>query len=40
VKAYQIAELNDRIARVEMMTDDELMRVIRNGSSETPRLAS
>jgi hypothetical protein len=37
IKAYQTAELNDRVERVEQMTDDELMRFIRNGST-TPRL--
>jgi hypothetical protein len=40
VKAYQTAELNDRIASVKQMTDEELMRIIRNGSGEStpPRL--
>jgi hypothetical protein len=40
VKAYQTAELNDRVVRVEQMTDEELMRIISNGSTEniTPRL--
>src|SRR6516164_1131707 len=40
VKAYQTAELNDRIARVEELSDEELMRIIRNGSGEStpPRL--
>ena len=40
VKAYQTAELNDRVACVEQMTDEELQRIIRNGSSENtpPRL--
>jgi hypothetical protein len=40
LRAYQVAELDDRIARVEQMTDEELMRVIRNGSGEStpPRL--
>ena len=38
VKAYQVAELSDRVACVEQMTDEELMRIIRNGSGEdTPR---
>src|SRR6516162_11819583 len=38
VKAYQTAELDDRTARVEQMTDEELMRIIRNGGSTPPRL--
>jgi hypothetical protein len=40
VKAYQTAELNDRVACVEQMTDEELMRIIRKGSGEStpPRL--
>jgi hypothetical protein len=40
VKAYQTAELNDRVASFEQMTDEELMRIIRNGSGEStpPRL--
>jgi hypothetical protein len=40
VKAYQVAELDDRGARMEEMTDAELMRTIRNGASENtkPRL--
>jgi hypothetical protein len=40
VKAYQTAELDDRIARVEELSDEELMRIIRNGSGENtpPRL--
>src|SRR6516164_5287400 len=40
VKAYQTAELNDRVARVEEMSDEELMRVITSGSGEStpPRL--
>jgi hypothetical protein len=39
-KAYQVAELNDRVERVEQMTDAELMRIIRNGSvgNTPPRL--
>ena len=41
VKAYQTAELNDRVACVEQLSDEELMRIIRNGSSEnTPRRVS
>ena len=40
VKAYQTAELNDRVACVEQMSDEELLRVIRSGSGEStpPRL--
>ena len=40
VRAYQTAELNDRGTRLELMSDEELMRIIRNGSSENtpPRL--
>ena len=40
VKAYQTAELDDRIELVRQMTDAELLRIMRNGSSEntTPRL--
>ena len=38
VKAYQVAELSDRVACVEQMTDEELMRVIRKGESTPPRL--
>jgi hypothetical protein len=34
VKAYQTAELDDRVARVEQMTDAELLRIIRNCSGE------
>ena len=41
VRAYQTAELNDRMMRVEQLSDEELMRIIRNGSSEnTPRRVS
>jgi hypothetical protein len=36
VKAYQTAELNDRIVRVDQMTDEELMRIIRSGPESTP----
>jgi hypothetical protein len=35
VKAYQTAELVDRSVPVKQMTDEELMRIIRNGSSES-----
>src|SRR6516225_4041300 len=40
VKAYQTAELNDRAARLEQMSDEELLFIIRNGSGEStpPRL--
>ena len=40
VRAYQTAELSDRVACVEQMTDEELLRIIQNGSTEntTPRL--
>src|SRR6516165_7855226 len=37
IKAYQTAELDDRIAGVEQMTDEELMRIIRGGSGESTR---
>jgi hypothetical protein len=39
VKAYQTAELNDRVARVDRMSDEQLLRII-NGSGEStaPRL--
>jgi hypothetical protein len=36
VKAYQTAELNDRMARVDQLSDEELLRII-NGSTP-PRL--
>ena len=40
VKAYQVAELDDRNVRLEELSDEELMRIIRNGSREStpPRL--
>jgi hypothetical protein len=40
VKAYQVAELSDRVACVKQMSDEELMRVITSGSGEStpPRL--
>jgi hypothetical protein len=40
VRAYQTAEQSDRVARVEQMTDEELLFIIRNGSGENtpPRL--
>ena len=37
VRAYQTAELNDRLA-LDQMTDEELMRIIRKGESTPPRL--
>ena len=37
VRAYQTAELNDRVAREDQLSDEELMRIIRNGSTP-PRL--
>jgi hypothetical protein len=33
VRAYQAAELNDRVERVEQLSDAELLRIVRNGSS-------
>ena len=40
VKAYQTAELVDRTVPIKQMTDEELLRIIQNGSTEntTPRL--
>jgi hypothetical protein len=40
VRAYQTAELNDRGTRLELMTDEQLMDIIRKGSGEStpPRL--
>ena len=40
VRAYQVAELDDRVARVEELSDEELTRIIRRGAGEnvTPRL--
>src|SRR6516225_381618 len=35
VRAYQTAELNDRGTRLELMTDEELMDIIRKGSAES-----
>jgi hypothetical protein len=37
VKAYQTAELNDRVARVEQMTDEELLRIINGPGESTPQ---
>jgi hypothetical protein len=34
VRAYQTAELNDRLELAEQLTDAELIRIVRNGSSE------
>ena len=36
VKAYQVAELDDRTARVERMTDEELLRIINGSGESTP----
>jgi hypothetical protein len=38
VRAYQTAELNDRSAPLNQMSDEELMRIIRSGESTPPRL--
>jgi hypothetical protein len=38
VKAYETAELNDRMTRVEQLSDEELTRIIRKGESTPPRL--
>ena len=38
VKAYETAELNDRMTRVEQLSDEELMHIIRKGESTPPRL--
>ena len=38
VKAYQTAELDDRNVRLEQLSDEELMRIIRKGESTPPRL--
>jgi hypothetical protein len=40
VRAYQTAELVDRTVPIKQMTDEELLRIIQNGSTEntTPRL--
>jgi hypothetical protein len=38
IKAYQTAELDDRTARLEELSDEELMRIIRKGESTPPRL--
>ena len=37
VKAYQTAELNDRVT-LQQLSDEELMRIIRKGESTPPRL--
>jgi hypothetical protein len=38
VKACQAAELDDSVASYERLSDAELLRIIRNGSNETPLL--
>jgi hypothetical protein len=38
VRAYQTAELNDRTAPLNQMSDEQLMHIIRSGESTTPRL--
>ena len=38
VRAYQTAELDDRTVRLEQLSDEELMRIIRKGESTPPRL--
>jgi hypothetical protein len=39
VRAYQTAELNDRVESIDQMSDAELMRIIRgSGTSRTARL--
>jgi hypothetical protein len=40
VKAYHAAELDDRAMPLNSLTDEELLRIIQNGSTEntTPRL--
>ena len=38
VRAYQVAELDDRTARMELLSDEELTRIIRKGESTRPRL--
>lgn len=35
VKAYQTAELDDRVARVEQLSDAELMRIAMGGHTDT-----
>jgi hypothetical protein len=37
VRAYQTAELNDRVT-LQQLSDEELMRIIRKGESTSPRL--
>jgi hypothetical protein len=36
VRAHQVAELENRIAPLEQLSDAELMRIIRNGSGANP----
>jgi hypothetical protein len=38
VRAYQTAELDDRVARVDELSDEELTRIIRKDESTPPRL--
>jgi hypothetical protein len=38
IKAYQTAELDDRNVRLEQLSDQELMHIIRKGESTPPRL--
>jgi hypothetical protein len=40
VRSYKTAELDNQIARAEQLSDAELLRIVRNGTSEntTPRL--
>ena len=40
VRAYQAAELDDRVARVEQLSDAELVRIARGGHTDTVALAS
>jgi hypothetical protein len=37
VRAYRIAELNDRVARVEQLTGAELMRIAAGGANANQR---
>jgi hypothetical protein len=36
VKAYQVAELDDRVAHIEQLTDAELMRIAIGGARLLP----
>jgi hypothetical protein len=42
IKAYQVAELDDRVARVERLSDAELLRIAASGrnQSEHPSVGS